>query len=131
MGFWIFMFIMALVIPMTMVGFGNLFLKRTPKDINSVYGYRTRRSMKNQDTWRFAHQYCGKLWYYSGLLFLPISAAALFLVIGKDKDTVGLAGGIVEIVQLFFLVGAIFPTGRALKKEFDQNGRRRQQMHDT
>ena len=28
--------------------------------INDAFGYRTTRSMKNQETWRFAHQYSGK-----------------------------------------------------------------------
>ena len=27
--------------------------------------------MKNQDTWLFAHQYCGRLWLRWGLVLLP------------------------------------------------------------
>lgn len=69
MGFWIFMLIMDLLIPFTMIGFGKMFLKKAPDQINYVFGYRTSMSMKNQDTWVFAHHYCGKdlvyLWTYS------------------------------------------------------------------
>ena len=64
MGFWIFMLIMDLLIPFTMIGFGKMFLKKAPDQINYVFGYRTSMSMKNQDTWVFAHHYCGKIWIY-------------------------------------------------------------------
>lgn len=50
MGFWIFMLIMDLLIPFTMIGFGKMFLKKAPDQINYVFGYRTSMSMKNQDT---------------------------------------------------------------------------------
>ena len=63
MGFWIFMLIMVLLIPLTMIFFGWLLFRKTPKEINYVYGYRTKRSMMNEGTWRFANQYCGKAWY--------------------------------------------------------------------
>lgn len=51
MGFWIFMLMMNLLIPLSMIGFGWMFLKSPPKEINAVFGYRTRRSMLNPDTW--------------------------------------------------------------------------------
>ena len=40
MGFWIFMLLMNLMIPLTMIGFGRSFMKNTPKEINAVFGYR-------------------------------------------------------------------------------------------
>ena len=61
MGFWIFMLIMVLLIPLMMIGFGRLFLKKAPGTINAAFGYRTSMSMKNKDTWEFAHRYCGRL----------------------------------------------------------------------
>jgi len=60
MGFRIFMLIVVLLIPLTMLFFGWLLFRRTPKEINYVYGYRTKRSMMNEETWRFANQYFGK-----------------------------------------------------------------------
>ena len=41
MEFWIFMLIMDLILPFTMIGFGKYFMKKAPKEINSVFGYRT------------------------------------------------------------------------------------------
>ena len=56
MGFWIFMLLMNLMIPLTMIGFGRSFMKNTPKEINAVFGYRTSISMKNKDTWENPHR---------------------------------------------------------------------------
>lgn len=125
MGFWIFMMIMDLLIPLTMIGFGSRFLTKPPKHINWAYGYRTTRSMKNEDTWLYAHIYCGKLWLKTGWALLIVSTAAMLLVLGKDKDAVGGFGGMVCVLQMLFLVGSIIPTELALKKTFDENGRRR------
>jgi len=125
MGFWVFMLIMNLLIPLTMIGFGLLFLKKAPKDINYIFGYRTEMSMKNRDTWEFAHRYCGRLWFVIGLILLPLSCLPLMFTIGKGEDTVGTVGAAVELAQLIFLIAPIFPTEAALKKAFDKNGTRR------
>lgn len=125
MGFWIFMFTMDLLIPCTMIVFGKSFLKNAPKEINAVFGYRTTMSMKNRNTWEFAHKYCGKIWYICGLVLLPLSIIPMFFVIGKSKDTIGTLGGILCAIQLIPLIGSIFPTEVALKKNFDRNGNRR------
>ena len=125
MGFWIFMLLMNLMIPLTMIGFGRSFMKNTPKEINAVFGYRTSISMKNKDTWEFAHRYCGKLWYVCGLILLPITVIFLLLVIGKDTDYVGTVGGIICGAQLILLIGSIFSTEITLKKVFDKNGKKR------
>ena len=67
MGFWIFMLAMDLILPLSMVFLGRYFVRHAPGNINMLFGYRTARSMKNQDTWQFAHRYFGKLWYKMGL----------------------------------------------------------------
>lgn len=36
MGFWVFMLIMDLLIPFTMICFGRYFMKKAPKEINAV-----------------------------------------------------------------------------------------------
>ena len=92
MGVWIFMLIMDLLLPFTMIGFGRYFMKKAPKEINSVFGYRTSMSMKNKDTWEFAHKYCGKVWYVCGMVMLPITVIFMLLVIGKNEDCVGSIG---------------------------------------
>lgn len=125
MGFWIFMLCMDLIIPFTMIGIGKLFLNNAPKEINNVFGYRTTMSMKNKDTWEFAHIFCGRLWFRCGLVLLLISTIPLIFVIGRSDNIIGIVSGFICVIQLVVLVGSIFPTEVALKKTFDENGVRR------
>ncbi len=124
MGFWSFMFIMDMMLPLIMIICGKWFLKSAPKEINMVVGYRTSMSMKNKDTWDFAHKYCGKLWYKWGMVMLPVSAVAMLFALGKNENTVGIVGGIICTAQVIILIGSIYPTEKALRKNFDRNGKR-------
>ena len=65
------MLIMNLFIPFIMIIVGWSFINNPPKKINLVLGYRTTMSMKNIETWKFAHNYCGKILVKSGLILLP------------------------------------------------------------
>lgn len=125
MGFWIFMLIMELLIPLTMIGFGRYFLKKAPKEINGVFGYRTSMSMKNKETWEFAHKYFGKIWYKWGWILLVISVVTMLFTIGQSEDAIGWAGVILVHVQMVALLVGIIPTEKALKKTFDKDGNRR------
>ena len=123
-GFWIFMFVGDLLIPLLMLVFGWMLLKKPPKQINGIYGYRTARSMKNMDTWKFAHAYCGKLWCKIGGVMFPISMILMLVLKDKDSDTIGLWGGILITIQTLVVIIAIFPVEYALKKNFDKDGNR-------
>lgn len=122
---WVLMLVMALLFPCTMIGFGRYFLKSPPKDINALFGYRSSMSSKNEDTWLFAHSYCGRLWYVCGLILAPVSLAVMLFVLGKDETVLGRVGGALCAINTVLLVGAIIPTERALRKTFDKNGNRR------
>ena len=125
MGFWIYMLLMDLLLPVTMIGFGSYFMKKAPDSINTVFGYRTPMSTKNKDTWEFAHNYFGKLWYICGLITLPLAIILMLLVIGKGTELVGTVGAIMMGIQLVLLIGSIFPTEIALRKNFNKMGERR------
>lgn len=124
MWFWIFMLIMDLLVPLTMICFGLRFEKNAPIEINATFGYRTTMSMKNQETWKFAHKYVGKLWKVCGWLILFISVAAMFLVLGKDIIIVSIIGGVVCAIQIVVMICTLISTEIALKKNFDKNGNR-------
>ncbi len=126
MGFWVFMLIMNIWLPIIMILFGRYFRKKAPKEINAVFGYRTTMSMKNQETWQFAHHYMGRLWYLSGMILLPLSVVLMLALIGKDKDSIGWLGSLICIIQLVVLIGGIIPTEVALHKKFDKNGKPRE-----
>lgn len=123
-GFWIFMLVMDFLLPLIMVVFGKLF-QHCPEEINSVYGYRTRRSMASQAAWDFAHRTCGRLWFAWGLVLLPVSAALMLPVLGRAEDVVGLWGTVLVVLQLVLLFLTLGLTEGALKRHFDEAGRPR------
>ncbi len=88
MGFWIWMFLVAILCPFVMIGAGLFFRKTAPKKINFFFGYRTERSMKNKDTWEFAHKYIGNLWLVIGLSLIIPSAVPMLFVIGKSEKLI-------------------------------------------
>lgn len=61
MWFQWFIFVFDLLIPVLMILSGKAMQNHCPKNINGMIGYRTPRSMKNMDTWKYAHEYCGGL----------------------------------------------------------------------
>lgn len=124
MAFWIYMLLVGLLVPLAMIGFGSYFLAHAPKEINAVFGYRTARSMKNKDTWEFAHHYCGKFWRVAGWVMLPLSAVAMLVTFNQSTDIVGWVGAALVLVQLLVMLAAVFPTERALKRTFDGHGKR-------
>lgn len=125
MGLWFFLFLCALLIPAAMIFFGWVFMKKPPKDINSLFGYRTARSMKNRSTWIFAHQYAGRIWFRMGLLLLPLSALSMLFCIGGNADQISTVNIIITVAQIPFMVSTIFFTERALKRNFDPYGRKK------
>ena len=56
--------------------------------------------MMNEDTWKFAHSYIGKLWFICGLIILLPSVAVMLFVLGKEVNTVGTVGAILVFVQM-------------------------------
>ena len=109
---------------------GVILYKYPPESINGMIGYRTPMSMKNKDTWEFAHNYIGKLWYRIGLILVPLSVIPMLFVLGKGEDPVGYLGSAICMLQMMFLIVPIFPTERALKKTFDKKGNRRQGIEE-
>ena len=108
-----------------MLFFGFSFTKHAPKNINYIYGYRTSMSMKNQDTWQFAHNYCGKLWRNAGLTLLIITVALGLVTMKSDIAVIENVTMILVITQILVVVGSIIPVEHALKNTFDSDGNRK------
>ncbi|MCI9449116.1 MAG: SdpI family protein [Clostridiales bacterium] len=124
MAFRTFMLIMDLLIPLAMIYSGHRFEKNPPKEINATSGYRTNMSMKNQETWKFAHKYFGKLWKVCGWIILPISVAVMLFAFRKDIINIGIIGGVVCSVQIVVIICTMILTEIALRKNFNKNGNR-------
>ena len=122
---WYKMLATQLLILLMMLISGKRFSKQPPKSINNFFGIRTNMSMKNKDTWEFAHKHCGKLWRTLGLILIPVSIIPLLMVFGKDINVIGTVGGVVCGIQIIPLSLSLIPTEVALKKTFDKNGIRK------
>lgn len=125
MWFWWFMFFCNLLIPVILIIAGRMMWKHCPKEINGILGYRTKRSMKNMDTWKFAHDYCGRLWWKAGWIMLLLSILAQIPFFHSSDERIGAASSAICIVQCIILIASIFPTERALKRTFAEDGTRR------
>lgn len=123
MVFGIFLLCCNLILPVMMLLFGISFLNHAPGKINMYYGYRTRMSMLNQNTWEFAHKCCGRLWKQMGMIMLPISMAVSLPMLWMNENMQGVLTGILETVQLLMMIGSIVLVERALKREFDRSGK--------
>ena len=124
MGFWIFMFVMVLILPVMLTGFGVWFQKHPPSEINAIYGYRTRMSMKNAQTWEFAHRRIGIHWRRAGLWLLPVSVLAMFTVVCQNETITGMAGARIMTLQCIALLLSVWQTEKELRAEFDSDGKK-------
>ncbi|EFP61626.1 hypothetical protein DWW36_19370 [Erysipelotrichaceae bacterium AF15-26LB] len=125
MAFWLFMLIMNLLVPATMIVFGYIFQKHPPKDINGIYGYRTALSMKNEDTWKTAHLVCGKVWFSWGFINTGIALIGMSFLYGKDDTACGIYGGLLCMVECAILLLALLPVERTMHKMFHKDGTRK------
>ena len=126
MGIWFMMLGFNLLIPAIMLGAGKLFLKKAPKDINWIFGYRTTMSMKNEDTWAFAHKVAGAFWWKRGWVALVVTTITMLVLIGQSVEFVSSAGCILMFLQLIPLIAVIPHTEKALRNVFDKNGNRKE-----
>ena len=125
MALWFIMCAATSLIPFIMITIGLLFNKKTPEKINSFFGYRTELSMKNEETWKFAHTCFGNLMFRAGLIMLPVSIAVMLFSIGQQESTIYNFTTIITLVQTLVLIILIIPVEIKLRKIFDKNGNRK------
>ena len=116
------LFLCSLIVPLTMLVFGVWMRRRPPKDVGGAFGYRTRRSTQNEETWRFAHEKCGRVWTWTGLVLLIVTAAWMIVLWGNGVDAMTKWTTTLSMAQVVVLLLTIVPVEHALKKHFDDNG---------
>lgn len=110
----IFFWIVDLIIPITMIIIGIIFENHPPKEINYVYGYRTKRSMASQEAWDLAHKLCGDAWRTIGII-LFIFVVVEKLIVQIDPASLSLIN---VGISLIALITPIFFIERKLKNRF-------------
>lgn len=130
MWFWWFLFLCNLLYSLTMILCGRWMWKHSPKSVNSLIGYRTKRSMTNSDTWQFAQEYCGKLWWKTGWIMLFPTILVQLPFYGKSYDAIGGLGIAIAIIECTIFILSILPTERALRRTFTEDGRKKEQAEN-
>ena len=123
LAMWVFMLVMNLLIPATMIGFGRMMEKNPSGVVDSSFGYRTKRSMKNQETWDFAHEYCGRLWVKAGWALVPLAVVGQALtLLCPEVESMCNWSLVPTTAETAVMAATIFPVERALKRNFDKDG---------
>lgn len=118
MGIWMATLLLNLLIPIVIWIIGILYLKRPSKSINWMHGYRTQKSMKNQETWEYAQRHFGGVCCRWGIGFATVVLLLMILVIGKSEKIIGTIGSAIGTSEGFLMAYILVPTERALKKKF-------------
>ncbi len=92
---------------------GILMWRYPPKKINGWYGYRTPRSMRSKEAWKFAQRYAAREMVRWGILLTLLAPPGLFITLGMATD---LILGIV--ITTLFMALPIINTERELKRRF-------------
>ncbi len=101
-----------------MLGLSWSYKKFPPKEINEWYGFRTRRTMANQDIWDAANKRNARdLWTYA--MYLTAFSILLIVFSIPYAIMIHIAG------MLLGLFAAIYASILYLDKHFDKNGNRR------
>ena len=97
-----------------------VYFKYPPKKINYFYGYRTRRSMQNNETWSFANKYAAKLLINFSIysLFIPLFLYFLY----PENNFI-----ITIIIHTTLILSVLYFTELQLKIKFkkEENHKRR------
>ena len=125
MLWWIFMLLVLLIVPVVLLVLGRKYEKDPPGEISASSGYRSARSMRNRETWEFAHRTCGRLWRKMGWVMLALTVLVFCFCLGKDFVSVSCWALVIEGVQLAVMLFTFPVVEKALKRTFDEYGKRR------
>lgn len=121
---WAVCFICSLITPLVII-FAGWIMRKSCIKRNNFCGYRTKMAMKNDDTWKFANEICGKLWWRIGWM-LFFSTILIFLIIIKFSDSTSTFITIfLMTVECLMIVISIILVEKAMKKTFDKDGNRK------
>lgn len=121
MGFWIFMFIITLLEPLSLLLIWYICPRL--KKINNSSGYRTPRSIKNQKSWNFAQKKCSK---YSFMMFFPSVILPIIVMpffINKQIDEISWVGLGISLIQMISYLVIFILTERDLKNMSDNRNK--------
>lgn len=108
-------FIILTIVGVLFIALGVFLIKFPPKKINSLYGYRTSRSMQSHKAWHYSQRYSSKILAIIGIVFTVLGVSSLY--VPKLDDMVSAIISITVVLGGVFIM--FFKTERQLKKRFD------------
>ena len=82
---------------------GLIVMKFPPKKINSLYGYRTSRSMRNQQSWDLAQQYSSRQMVLIGTILVSLSFLSSLLAISAVAGLIAGFSVFTALIIVFML----------------------------
>lgn len=104
--------IFNIILMMSCVSISYLFKEHYPKDINSLIGYRTRRSMASKEAWLFANKHSSALLFNYSIITTGVQVVVFVLMGSKPAILSALS------IWVLFLFTTIIQTEIKLKRLF-------------
>lgn len=95
-----------LLVPLIMLVMSLIMKKKTPKEINRVVGYRTKRSMASKEAWNYANKRMVEIMTKTGVVMLIISIVAAIGLFMLFK----LCNSDAKVIAIIFTVAILFQT---------------------
>ena len=118
MGDIVFAIVFSLLIPLTMIILGAVWMVRPPRNRFGTCGFKTERARASAEAWVFAHHHIGRIFVPTGIVLFVASLAVVCLVPGNKFTQLN------WITLVHFLVFLIIAgeTELSLHKHFDAFG---------
>ena len=110
----------SLLVPLSMVLLGYKWKDNPPQDRQGISGYRTAMSRINDETWRYAHRYWGRMNLVLGIVLTFVS---LFVIVAiRSRTDFEMISVYLVFIQLGVMALTIIPTEYSLHKHFTKQG---------
>ena len=117
MATWVFVFIACLICPLMMLIYGIRFSRFQPKK-EGFCGVRTKAALKNDETWDYAHQYCGQMWENMGIIMACVVVAAMMILFRFNELIIAVSGVFIVFIQFILFVLSFAFVSKAIVKKF-------------
>lgn len=115
-----FLLICSLLVPLSMILLGYKWKDNPPGNRQGISGYRTNMSRINDDTWKFAHRYWGRINLILGIILVFVSL--FILIFTRNHTNFEMISVYLVFMQLGIMALTIIPTEFLLHKHFTRQG---------
>jgi uncharacterized membrane protein len=112
--------IAAILIALALMIVALIYKLFPPKEINTLYGYHMKSSMRNTDTWREANHYAANFMVALSLFIMGTAILTKYIL---DFSILELS--LYALVVIISLAGIFFLTEMHMQNVFDEHGNRK------